>query len=122
MPTEKKPINWWRVFLSVVYFAIAVSIVFLRRDKIFYLEPRLASYQLDRFLWCLSASFFGFFILASTFGACQNHRFRHMSLTIQRYSLLSRLWFFQLPISSQHRVVSPFTIYHLPSVLSWPSQ
>jgi hypothetical protein len=64
MPTEKEPINPWRVFFSVVYLAIAVSIVLFRRDEIFYLEPRLASYQLDRFLWCLSASFFGFFILA----------------------------------------------------------
>jgi hypothetical protein len=63
MPTEKKPINRWRVFFSVVYLAIAVSIVLFRRDEIFYLEPRLASYQLDRFHWCLSASFFGFFIL-----------------------------------------------------------
>ena len=27
MPTEKKPINPWRVFFSVVYLAIAVSIV-----------------------------------------------------------------------------------------------
>ena len=64
MPTEKKPINRWRVFFSVVYFVIAVGIVFIWRDQIFYLELRPASYQLDRFLWCLSASFFGFAVLA----------------------------------------------------------
>src|SRR6266481_4528212 len=62
---DKGAINWWRVFFSIVYFAIAVSIFLFRRDKIFYLEPRLASYQFDRFLWCLSASFFGFSVLAS---------------------------------------------------------
>ena len=59
-----EPINWWRVFFSVVYFAIAVSIVLFRRDEIFYLVPRPASYQFDRFLWCLFASFFGFSVLA----------------------------------------------------------
>jgi hypothetical protein len=64
MPTEKKPVNRWRVFFSVVYFAIAVGIVFFRRDEIFYLVPRPASYQFDRFLWCLFASFFGFSVLA----------------------------------------------------------
>jgi hypothetical protein len=59
-----KPINWWRVFFSIVYFVIAVGIFLLWRDKIFYLEPRCASYQPYRFLWCLSASFFGFSVLA----------------------------------------------------------
>jgi hypothetical protein len=64
IPTQNKPINGWRVFFSIVYFAIAVGIVYFRRDEIFYLEPRCASYQFDRFLWCLSASFFGFSVLA----------------------------------------------------------
>src|SRR5438128_12194635 len=64
MQTQNKPINGWRVFFSIVYLAIAVSIVLFRRDEIFYLEPRPASYQLDRFLWCLFASFFGFAVLA----------------------------------------------------------
>ena len=64
MQTQNKPINGWRVFFSIVYLAIAVSIVLFRRDEIFYLEPRSTSYQFDRFLWCLSASFFGFSVLA----------------------------------------------------------
>jgi len=62
--TTNKPINTRRVFFSIIYFAIAVSIVLLWRDEIFYLEPRPTSYQFDRFLWCLSASFFGFSVLA----------------------------------------------------------
>ena len=62
--TQTEPINAWSVFFSIVYFAIAVGIVYFRRDEIFYLEPRCASYQFDRFLWCLSASFFGFSVLA----------------------------------------------------------
>jgi hypothetical protein len=64
MQTQNKPINGSRVFFSIVYLAIAVSIVLFRRDEIFYLEPRSTSYQFDRFLWCLSASFFGFSVLA----------------------------------------------------------
>jgi hypothetical protein len=119
MQTQNKPINGWRVFFSIVYLAIAVGIVYFRRDEIFFLEPRPTSYQFDRFLWCLSASFFGFSVLAFQLRRIPQSPF---PVYIQQYSLLSRLWFFQLPISSQHRVVSPFTIYHLPSVLSWPSQ
>jgi hypothetical protein len=64
MQTPKKLINRWRVLFSIVYFAIAVSIFLFRRNEIFYLEPRSTSYQFDRFLWCLSASFFGFSVLA----------------------------------------------------------
>jgi hypothetical protein len=64
MQTQNKPINRRRVLFSIVYFVIAVSIFILRRDEIFYLEPRSTSYQFDRFLWCLSASFFGFSVLA----------------------------------------------------------
>jgi hypothetical protein len=64
MKTQNKPINRRRVFFSVLYLAIAVSIVLFRRNEIFSLEPRPASYQLDRFLWCLFASFFGFSVLA----------------------------------------------------------
>jgi hypothetical protein len=64
MQTQNKPINGWRVFFSIVYLAIAVGIVYFRRDEIFFLEPRPTSYQFDRFLWCLSASFFAFSVLA----------------------------------------------------------
>src|SRR6266516_3776630 len=64
MQTQNKPINWWRVFFSIFYLVIAVGILLFRRDEIFYLEPRSTSYQFDRFLWCLSASFFGFSVLA----------------------------------------------------------
>jgi hypothetical protein len=63
--TQKGPIKPWSVFFSIVYFAIAVGIVLFRRGEVFYLEPRCACYQFDRFLWCLSASFFGFSVLAS---------------------------------------------------------
>jgi hypothetical protein len=64
MQTQNKPINRRRVLFSIVYFVIAVTIFILRRDEIFYLEPRSTSYQFDRFLWCLSASCFGFSVLA----------------------------------------------------------
>jgi len=64
MQTQNKPINGWGVFFSIVYLAIAVGIVYFRRDEIFFLEPRPTSNQFDRFPWCLSASFFGFSVLA----------------------------------------------------------
>lgn len=63
MQTQNKPIYGWRVFFSFVYLAIAASIVYFRRNEIFYLEPQLGSYQFDRFLWCLSISFLGFSVL-----------------------------------------------------------
>ena len=63
MQTHKKPIYWWRVIFSIVYFAIAASIVYFRRYEMFYIEQQVGSYQFDRFLWCLSASCFGFSIL-----------------------------------------------------------
>jgi hypothetical protein len=62
-PTQIEPINRSRLVLFIVYFLIAVGIVYFRFDEIFYLEPRCNSYQFDRFLWCLSASFFGFSVL-----------------------------------------------------------
>jgi len=78
--------------------------------------------KLDRFLWCLSASFFGFFILAFHLRRVPESPFPAYVTYYPAILVLSRHWFFQLPISSQHRVASPFTIYHLPSVLFWPSQ
>jgi hypothetical protein len=62
--TKKELINWWRVSFSIFYLAIALGVFLLRRNEIFYLEPRSTTYQFDRFLWCLSASFFGFSVLA----------------------------------------------------------
>jgi hypothetical protein len=63
MQTQKNPLKWWRVFFSIAYLAIAAGIIYFRRHEMFYIEPQVGSYQLDRFLWCLSASFIGFSVL-----------------------------------------------------------
>jgi hypothetical protein len=67
MQKGNEPINGRRLFFFLVYLAIAIAIVLLRRNEIFYLELRPKSYQFDRFLWCLFASFFGFSVLAFRF-------------------------------------------------------
>jgi len=63
MRTQGNPINWWRVFFSIAYLVAGGGIIYVRRQEMFYLEQQVASYQLDRFLWCLSASFLGFSVL-----------------------------------------------------------
>ena len=52
-----------RLFFSIIYFIIALSIFLIFKKQIFYLEPE-ETYNFFRFLWCVSCSFFGFSILA----------------------------------------------------------
>ena len=111
MQTQNKPINGWRVFFSIVYLAIAVSIVLFRRDEIFYLEPRPTSYQFDRFLWCLSASFFGFFILAFHLRRVQESPFPayvtyYSAILVAQSALV-------LSITHRFTASSGFTFYYL---------
>ncbi len=62
METQKE-VNRIRVFASVLYLAIAGGLVFFRFQEMVYLEPQ-AGYQFDRYLWCISASCFGFAFLS----------------------------------------------------------
>ena len=62
--SSNETINKKRVYCSLAYLIISIFIVLIRRDHIFYLSPFNESYNFDRFLWCLSSSFFGFAVLA----------------------------------------------------------
>ena len=112
MPTEKEPINPWRVFFSGVYLAIAVGIFLFRRDEIFYLEPQLASYQFDRFLWCLSASFLGFSVRAFKFLRCSKTPFLLLYTTYYPVMLIAQA---ALVFSVTHFFTASrgFTFYYL---------
>ena len=59
-----RTINSKRVWCSIAYLLISISIFIIRRNSIFYLDPTTGIYNIDRLLWCFSASFFGFSILA----------------------------------------------------------
>ena len=55
--------NYPRLFFSMGYFLVSVSIVWFFREKIFYLNPT-EGYNFFRFLWCIACSFLGFSALA----------------------------------------------------------
>ncbi len=58
-----KVVDRARLFFSIVYLLISVSIVVFLREKIFYLAPS-ETYNFFRFLWCIACSFLGFSVLA----------------------------------------------------------
>lgn len=60
MCAKKKQVNKLRVIFSVLYLLLGILLIFLFRKEMFYLEPKVDTYNIYRFLWCLSASFFGF--------------------------------------------------------------
>jgi len=65
--TENENKEAWprfRRFFAGLYFAIAVGIVVIFWREIFYLNPATDSYNWYRYLWCVSASFIGFAVLA----------------------------------------------------------
>lgn len=63
MTKQQQKIYGWRVFFSFAYLVFAVGLVYFRYNEMFYLELQANSFQLDRFWWCLAASFFGFSML-----------------------------------------------------------
>ncbi len=58
-----KKVYWCRVAFSFGYLTIAVVLVCYRWNEMFYFK-HLDSYQFDRYLWCISMSFLGFFFVA----------------------------------------------------------
>ena len=61
---SNETINKKRVYCSIAYLIISILIVLIRINHIFYLSPFNEGYNFDRFLWCISSSFFGFAVLA----------------------------------------------------------
>ena len=57
-------INKKRVVCSVLYLLIGIFIIGIRFKSMFYPEVNIATYNFDRFLWCLSSAFIGFAALA----------------------------------------------------------
>jgi len=57
-------IKSWRIIFTIIYFVLAVLIVIIWNQKIFYLSVISDSYNLYRYLWCISCSSFGFSVLS----------------------------------------------------------
>ncbi len=60
---NNKRINWLRVFFAAIFFITPILFIIIFRDKIFYPNVQVNSYNFWRFLWSLSCSFVSFSIL-----------------------------------------------------------
>jgi hypothetical protein len=63
-PTQKAPINTWRVASSAAYLVLAGVLYSWRRETLFYILPHSDSFNLDRLAWCVICAFVGFAVLA----------------------------------------------------------
>ncbi len=80
-----KVANYPRLFFSIGYLLVSVSILKFFHDRIFYLEPT-EGYNFFRFLWCIACSFLGFSTLAFWLSATPpNPRFGPYISTIPNY-------------------------------------
>jgi len=61
---SEKPLNWARVVFSIFYLLLALLLIFLFRKHMFYFKVEENTWNMGRFIWCLSSVFFGFFSVA----------------------------------------------------------
>ena len=76
----KDEINWQRVAYSIPYLFFALLVLLCRRSELFYLTPQPNAYNVDRFLWCVVDTLFGFFFVAV-------HHWKRASSPFPRYLL-----------------------------------
>ena len=63
MNSERK-INKARLGFSIVYFTISVLLFFIFKNQIFYFHVPAESWNIPRFIWCISSVSLGFSLVA----------------------------------------------------------
>lgn len=74
--------NMPRFCWAIFYLLVAAALLLCSGNKVFYLEPIPNSYNLFRFVWCVSSCCFGFSMLA--FSISVNGKVDHKS-TVPKY-------------------------------------
>ncbi len=62
--TPEEKINTARLWFSIGYFAVALTLIFIFRNDIFYFDVKENTWNIYRFIWCYSAVFIGFATVA----------------------------------------------------------
>jgi hypothetical protein len=62
--TDEEKWNWQRVSFSIFYLLLAIVLFCTFKDKIFYFDVKDNTWNGYRFIWCCSAVFIGFAVVA----------------------------------------------------------
>jgi hypothetical protein len=56
--------NWWRVIFSIFYFLLAILLIYIFKNDIFYYDVDIKTWNIYRYIWCLASSCLGFSSIA----------------------------------------------------------